>query len=183
MNNKRLQFIYSPKFNEKGIIIRSLFFLIFDVIIIKLLFTYSNLKNVIFYINLRLTFTTVFYLIRMIKYFFVFIKHRLDVFIIRSNTELQDDLYKDYNLIKDLIDNSIKDIILVVEFFVLSYLFSYACSIYKSMLLDFNFSSILITNTLYILFVGLISYRMEIKYKDSEDKHNVLMFLSSSDKL
>lgn len=82
MNNKRLQFIYSPKFNEKGIIIRSLFFLIFDVIIIKLLFTYSNLKNVIFYINLRLTFTTVFYLIRMIKYFFVFIKHRLDVFII-----------------------------------------------------------------------------------------------------
>ena len=131
MNNKRLQFIYSPKFNEKGIIIRSLFFLIFDVIIIKLLFTYSNLKNVIFYINLRLTFTTVFYLIRMIKYFFVFIKHRLDVFIIRSNTELQDDLYKDYNLIKDLIDNSIKDIILAVEFFVLIYLFSYACSIYK----------------------------------------------------
>ena len=28
MNNKKLQFIYSPKFNEKGIIIRSLFFLI-----------------------------------------------------------------------------------------------------------------------------------------------------------
>ena len=119
----------------------------------------------------------------MIKYFFVFIKHRLDVFIIKNNPELQDDLYKDYNLIKDLIDNSIKDIILAVEFFVLSYLFSYACSIYKSILLDFNFSSILITNTLYILFVGLISYRMEIKYKDSEDKHNVLMFLSSSDKL
>ena len=84
MNNKKLQFIYSPRFNEKGIIIRSLFFLIFDVILIKLLFTYSNLKNVIFYINLRLTSTTVFYLIRMIKYFFVFIKHRLDVFIIKK---------------------------------------------------------------------------------------------------
>ena len=98
MNNKRLQFIYSPRFNEKGIIIRSLFFLIFDVMIIKLLFTYSSLKYVAFYINLRLTLTTIFYLIRMTKYSFVFIKHRLDVFIIKNNTELQDELYKDYNI-------------------------------------------------------------------------------------
>ena len=40
MNNKRLQFIYSPRFNEKGIIIRSLFFLIFYFIIIKFFFFY-----------------------------------------------------------------------------------------------------------------------------------------------
>ena len=116
MNNKRLQFIYSPRFNEKGIIIRSLFFLIFDVMIIKLLFTYSSLKYVAFYINLRLTLTTIFYLIRMTKYSFVFIKHRLDVFIIKNNTELQGELYKDYHLIKDLINNSITDVILAVQF-------------------------------------------------------------------
>lgn len=176
-------FIYRPKFNSKAIFKRSLIFLILDIIIMNLLYRYSNLEYVLNYVYIRFILTVVSYILRMLKYSAVLVKHRLDIFVVTNNKDLQDDLYYENDLIKDIMSNNFKELILAIELFTLSMLFSYTISIYSNIFKNFNFTSILITDVLFTSLVAFISYRIEAKFKISEDRHNILMFLISGDKI
>ena len=180
--NKRF-FMYQPKFNKKGIFIRNLILLILDIFIISILYKFSYLNYALNYIYIRLFCIMVFYIIRILKYTFIFVKHRLDILIVTNNVDLQDELYNEGNLINDIIKNNFKELFLALDFFILSIAFVYTSKIYMNIFNNFNFKYSMISHTLFISLVIFISCRMEGKFKISEDKHNILMFLVSGDKI
>ena len=65
----------------------------------------------------------------------------------------------------------------------LSILFAYVIEKYAMIFSNFNILYTLITHVLFIIFMICISYRMEFKFKVIEERHNLLMFLVSGDKI
>ncbi|SCH66723.1 hypothetical protein [Romboutsia sp. 1001713B170207_170306_H8] len=183
MSKNKYFFMYQPKFNKKGIFIRNLIFLILDILIINILYKFSYLNYALNYIYIRLYCIMGFYILRVLKYSFIFVKHRLDVLIVTTNIDLQDELYNESNLINDIIKNNFKELFLALEFLTLSIVLVYTSRIYMNIFNYFNFKYSIISHILFISLVVFISCRMEGKFKVSEDKHNILMFLVSGDKI
>lgn len=183
MNYKKSFFIYRPKFNEKKIVMKNLLLLLLDIFVIILLYTKYNTSFIYLYICIRLVYTIVMYVMRTFKYLFVFVKHRLDILVVTNSADLQDDLYIERNLIKDIINNASKELFLAYEFIMLSILFAYVIEKYAMIFSNFNILYTLITHVLFTIFMICISYRMEFKFKVIEERHNLLMFLVSGDKI
>ncbi len=184
MKDKKCKLIYRPKLNEKDIIKRSIFGLILDILILTIIYNAFKFNLIKSYLYIHLFILIFVYIKIAIKYFLIFIKHRLDILIVTTNKELQDDLFKSNDLMKDIAENSIREFLLCIEFILISILVVYSINLYLNLLYSLNhLRDILIVHFLLLLLVDVINYRMEIKFKKIEDIHNILMFLSSGDKI
>lgn len=102
MKDKKCKLIYRPKLNEKDIIKRSIFGLILDILILTIIYNAFKFDLIESYLYIHLFILIFVYIKIAIKYFLIFIKHRLDVLIVTTNKDLQDDLFKSNNLMKDI---------------------------------------------------------------------------------